>query len=126
MSSLLVLIESMNWRYSQVRTIALSLVPYTPPPFPNSMYVQYILVYTGNVWLGGGLGEGEVFCCVGDHILQEFFTLYLTRFKTYKIAFPPNKNLRGVGGLRQINTCGKVALQVNFFDNDIWHCFLSV
>ncbi len=31
---------------------------------------------------------------VGDHILQDFNTLYLTRFKTYKIAKPPpNKNL---------------------------------
>ncbi len=26
---------------------------------------------------------------VGDHILQEFNTLYLTTFKTYKIARPP-------------------------------------
>ncbi len=26
--------------------------------------------------------------CVGDHILQEFNTLFLTRFTTYKIALP--------------------------------------
>jgi hypothetical protein len=26
----------------------------------------------------------------------------------------------------QINTCRKVPLQVNFLDNDIWHCFLVV
>jgi hypothetical protein len=32
--------------------------------------------------------------CVGDHILQEFITLFLTRFRTYKFATPtPNKNL---------------------------------
>ncbi len=24
-----------------------------------------------------------------DHILQEFYTLFLTRFRTYKIASPP-------------------------------------
>jgi hypothetical protein len=27
--------------------------------------------------------------CVGDHILQEFNTLFLTRFRTYKTALPP-------------------------------------
>jgi hypothetical protein len=27
--------------------------------------------------------------CVVDHILQEFYTLFLTRFRTYKIASPP-------------------------------------
>jgi hypothetical protein len=53
---------------------------------------------------------------VGDHILQEFNTLYLTRFKTYKklLNHPKLKPRRG-GGLRQINTCRKVPLQVNFF-----------
>jgi hypothetical protein len=31
---------------------------------------------------------------VGDHILQELNTLYLTRLRTYKIATPPQtKNL---------------------------------
>jgi hypothetical protein len=30
---------------------------------------------------------------VGDHILQEFYPLYLTRFRTYKIARTLNKNL---------------------------------
>jgi hypothetical protein len=30
-----------------------------------------------------------VLCCVGDPILQEFNTLYLARFRTYKIAKPP-------------------------------------
>ena len=36
--------------------------------------------------------------CVGEHILQEFNTLYLTRFRTYKIARPPQtKNLGGEG-----------------------------
>jgi hypothetical protein len=30
-----------------------------------------------------------VLSCVVDHILQEFNTLFLTRFRTYKIASPP-------------------------------------
>ncbi len=37
------------------------------------------------MWLGGG--GGGVLSCVGDHILQEFNTLFLNRFRTYKIAF---------------------------------------
>jgi hypothetical protein len=44
-------------------------------------------VYTDSEWLGGGDG---VLSPVGDHILQEFNTLYLTRFGTYKIARPPH------------------------------------
>ncbi len=32
---------------------------------------------------------------VGDHILQKFDTLYLTRFRTYKIARPPKQKLGG-------------------------------
>jgi hypothetical protein len=31
--------------------------------------------------------------CIVDHILQEFYTLFLTRFRTYKIASPPQKKL---------------------------------
>jgi hypothetical protein len=43
-----------------------------------------------------------VLSCVGDHILQEFNTLFLTRFRTYKIALPPQAKPRREGGLRQI------------------------
>jgi hypothetical protein len=67
-------------------------------------------VYTGIVWLGGG-----VLNPVGDDILQEFNTLYLTRLKTYKIATPPQTKPRRGVGLRQIITCCKVPLKVNFF-----------
>ena len=43
---------------------------------------------------------------VGDHVLQEFYTLFLNRFRTYKLLYQ--------GGLRQIKkTCHKVPLQVN-------------
>jgi hypothetical protein len=44
--------------------------------------VQY-LHYRQCVAVGGGW---RVLNCVVDHILQEFNTLFLTRFKTYKIA----------------------------------------
>jgi hypothetical protein len=42
------------------------------------------------VWRCGG---GVVLSCVVDHILQEFYTLFLTRFRTYKIASPPQTKM---------------------------------
>jgi hypothetical protein len=57
---------------------------------------------------------------VGDHML------YLTRFRTHKIVRLPQTKNEGRGGLKQINTCRKVLLQVNFFSDEILHCFLSV
>ncbi len=36
----------------------------------------------------GGVGGGVLNCAV-EHILQEFYTLLLTRFRIYKIASPP-------------------------------------
>jgi hypothetical protein len=36
----------------------------------------------------GGWEWGVLNCAV-DHILQEFYTLFLTRFRTYKIVSPP-------------------------------------
>jgi hypothetical protein len=58
-----------------------SLWPTPPPPSQTKC-----TVYTDSVWLWGGVG---VLNCVVDHILQEFYTLFLTRFRTYKIALPP-------------------------------------
>jgi hypothetical protein len=53
------------------------------PPFPVSKYSMY----RHCARLGGELG---LLSPVGDHILQEFTTLYLTRFRTYyKISRPP-------------------------------------
>jgi hypothetical protein len=53
--------------------------------------VLYCIHCTDSVWLwGGGVLNSAV-----DHILQEFYTLFLIRFRTYKIASPvttPNKN----------------------------------
>ncbi len=64
------------------------------------------------MWLGGGRG---VLSCVGDFILPKFHTLYLTRYRTYTIARPPQTEPWRGGEFRQINTCSKVPLQVNFF-----------
>ncbi len=62
--------------------------------------------------------------CVGDHILQEFNTLFLTRFRTYKIARPPQIKHRRGRGLKQIKTCRKVPLQVQGADDKLGQ-FLS-
>ncbi len=52
---------------------------------------------------------------VGDHILQEFYTMYVTRFRAYKIAYSPqDKKSRRGGGLKQITSGPKVLMQVTF------------
>jgi hypothetical protein len=61
-----------------------------------------------------GRGRG-VLSPVGDHIMQEFNTLYLTIFRTSKLLDHPKQKPRRGGGLRQINTFRKVHLQVKFF-----------
>jgi hypothetical protein len=57
------------------------------PPLPKVklLYIQKVCGWE----VGGG-----VLSCFGDRLLQEFNTLYLTRFRTYTIALPPpNKSL---------------------------------
>ncbi len=71
-----------------------------PPPCVKEQYLQTLCG-----WEGSGLSSP-----VGDHILQEFNTLYLTRYTTYKIARPPNKNLGG-----EWASCCKVPSKVNLF-----------
>jgi hypothetical protein len=46
-------------------------------------------MYRQNVAVGGG----GVLHCIVDHILQDFYTLLLTRFRTYKIASPPSTKM---------------------------------
>ncbi len=58
----------------------------SPSPLPK-VKVQNIQRITDSVWLRGW--GGGVLRCVVDHILQEFNTLFLTRFRTFKIATPP-------------------------------------
>ncbi len=51
---------------------------------------------------GGMLWGGGVLSCAIDNILQKFYTLFLTRFRTYKIASPPqtkeDSNIKRVTG----------------------------
>jgi hypothetical protein len=62
-----------------------------PIPLPPSLCQS--TVYTDSVWLGGGEGL-RVLGPVGDHILQEFNTLYLASFRTYKTVRPPETKPR--------------------------------
>jgi hypothetical protein len=57
-------------------------------PHPPELYVQYVQYVT----VGGGGGGGVLNCAV-DHILQKFYTLFLTIFRTNKIASPPQKKI---------------------------------
>jgi hypothetical protein len=88
-----------------------------PPPLPLFQKSKYNYIQTVFCWVGvggGGLSYG------GDHILQKFNTLFLIRFRTSKIATPPQtKTYEGRRGFRQISTCRKVPLQVIFFYNNI-------
>ncbi len=88
-----------------------STLPPSPPTFPVSKYSIYRQCVAGRGW--------GVLSPVGDDIQQEFNTLYLTRFRNYTFARPPQqKPMRG-GGHRQINTSRKVFLQANFLDDNI-------
>ncbi len=97
------LIKLIAWRYSQscwyfgpsfvnnCPSNLLSCSPPIPPPHSKSQSkVQTVCVWEG---VGGG-----ALSCVGDRILQEFNTLYLTRFRTYKIALPPQTKPKGGRG----------------------------
>jgi len=87
------------------RMCSAALLPVQPSPSPRDQ------VYVDSVC-------GGLLCHVGDHILQGFYTLAslrVIRFRTYKYVCPPqHKNLgsEGSGGLKQINSCRKVLLQV--------------
>jgi hypothetical protein len=60
------------------------------PPL-QKLNVQYIQTVCG---CGvGGVGGVELCCSLVDHILQEFYTLFLTRFITYKIVSPPQTKM---------------------------------
>ncbi len=118
MSSSSCLIEFIDWRYCQscwyfwpsfVNYCSLTFSLVHLPPFPKSKYSIYRQCVARKAW--------GVLSCVGDHILQEFNTLFLTRFRTYKSSSTtPNKNL-GEEGVSDYNTCRKVYLQVNLLDS---------
>ncbi len=89
-------IEFIDWRYSQsywyfgplLWTFAplLSLWPPLPLPKVNVQYLQTVC----------GCGGGRVLSCVVDHILQKF----LTRFRTFKIARPPQTKMTSKGDIQ--------------------------
>jgi hypothetical protein len=82
----------------------LSGSPPTPLPKIKVLYVT-----------GRGGGGGGVEFVLETIFCRSFTTLFLTSFRTYKIATPPQTKKEGKGGdLRQINTCRKVFLRVNF------------
>ncbi len=60
----------------------------SPVPPPSSQ--RKCTVYTDSVWQGWGGGGLN---CTVDHILQEFYSLFLTRFRTYKIVSPPQTKM---------------------------------
>jgi hypothetical protein len=60
--------------------LSASILPPPPPP-PPCVKLQHIQAVCA--------GGGGVLSAVGDHILQEFNTLYLTSFRPYKIVIPP-------------------------------------
>jgi hypothetical protein len=102
------LIEFIEWRFSQScwyfrpllltsapLTFSLVRLPPSPPPLCVNKYRGMSLQYTGCNG-GGGIG------LCGEHI-QELYTLYLTRFRIYKVALPPrgpqtDKHLLSVSG----------------------------
>ncbi len=66
------------------------LLPHLPslwPPPPFSPSQSKHTFYTDSVWLWGG----GVLSCVVDHILQEFNTVFLTRFRTSKLLHQPKQ-----------------------------------
>jgi hypothetical protein len=86
------------------------------PPFPVSKYSIYRQCVAGR--------ERGVLSHVGDHILQDFNTLYLTRFRTYKIARPPQKKpTKGGASGRQTHAAMSLYRSI-FLDILLW-CLYS-
>ncbi len=78
------------------RTILVYCCPSTfflTSPTPNPLSQTKCTVHRDSVWLWVGGGGGGGLDCVVDYILQEFYTLFLTRLRTYKIASPPRTKM---------------------------------
>ncbi len=94
------------------------------PPFP--MYSIY-QVSTDSVWLGGG----GVLKCTVDHILQ-FYTLFLTRFRTYKIASPTQTkmtskdDIKGLVSLKFLRSWwSRTHSLITSHGRNCWNCSLK-
>ncbi len=106
--------------YRLVMLVFFDLLPLSPAlwfnsPPPLSSLCQST-VYTGSVWLGGG---GACWVLL-ENIFWRSSTLciWLDSEPTKLLDHHKQKPRRG-GGLKQINTCRKVPLHVNFLDDDI-------
>jgi hypothetical protein len=63
-----------------------------PPWFlPPIDFLKIPALYILTVYGCGG--DGEVLNCSVDHILREIYTLFVTRFGTYKIDSPPQTKM---------------------------------
>jgi hypothetical protein len=84
-----------------------------PPPTPlTKLNVQYVAV-----------GGGGVSSFVVDHILQEFYTLFLTRFRTNKIASPPQTKITSkddIKGFVSLKFLRPWAVQYQYLHNLYW------
>ncbi len=100
------LIEFIDWIYSQSCSTPLvnkrpsDLLTGSPPPPPLP------------VWINTGVC---IYTVCGEH-LQELYTVYFDQGRNLhtKFLYHPKQKPRRGGGLRQINTCPQVPLQVNF------------
>jgi hypothetical protein len=141
----------MNWRYIQSRLVfstqlvnccphgrrnytcvllPLYLLSDLPPPAPTlpKLNVQYMQTVCG---CGGG--RWGVLNCAVDHILQEFYTLFLTRFRTCKIASPPptkvtrKDDIYGLVSLKLLRQCPLWYMiydsTVGYFVPECYHLF---
>jgi hypothetical protein len=75
-------------------------------------------VYTDSVWLGGGVG-GSIESCWRPYSTGILHSVYDQIHNLQNSYTPPRKYLGGKGGLREINTCRKVPIQVTVLDDDI-------
>ncbi len=99
---------------SPVAPLPFSLAQLSPLPCVKKYLVRIQCVIVGG---GRGMGLETIFC--------RSFTLCIWPDSEPTKLLENPKPRRG-GGLRQINTCRKVSLQVNFLDEDTLHCLLWV
>jgi hypothetical protein len=77
----------------------------SPSPLPNVQFIQIVC----DLWGVVGVLKCEMYC---KPYLQEFYILFLTRFKTYKIASPPPQtkmtskdDMKGLVSLKFLRPC---------------------
>ncbi len=100
---------------------------------PINMSTTIIFTANGEVYTLTvcGWGRGMAGFWVVLDQLETIFCGSLTQYilpdsEPIKLLYHPKQKSRRGGGIRQINTCRTVPVQVIFLDNNIWHCFLSV